>query len=558
MSAGQRSLEAAAWDLPPESGASLTDQPPELMQLQRELALQSWDALHRELPWIRDLARARNRVERAVLADPLVADDDDQMQRQYVVARHADVVARHSAQAARVHDLNNLLGSALVQTERFDLAALRKTPQRSTFEPGVAGVCLVPPVWADFAPEETPGRKRLLDDQKHRALRLTDARDRFQRALRVHGDAEIARQGALVGAQRNHFDRGAARDAEAKAHNDGLDVFAGVLDGGDPAAVAGYFGLVLCGSVYPIDFPQHFRLVYLPELSELVVEVTLPGVEVIPTASELQYVSESDEVAVSPRGAEQVESMYASVVAQVILRTLHELFDADSRGWLETVTLNGMTTPTGTARPDRGVCLVTVRTSRSQFAGVNLARDDPRKNLAELGAVVLYSCQRQEPIRDLSVADPRHIVETDVLADLDNRLDVVDLTDGQFEHLVHELLPMMGLHIKHIRPSQDGVVDCLVFDVRPVLGGDVVVHAARRAQSLDVWTVQRLHRAVTDAGASKGILITTAGIDSASHAYASGKPLELIDGQGILGLIAQHTGIRVRLQQKERRAVSRD
>lgn len=558
VSAGQRSLEAAASDLPVESGASPTDQPPELMRLQRELALQSWDDVHRDLPWIRDLTRARNRVERAVLADPLVADDYDQAQRQYVVARHAEVVARHSAQAARVHDLTNVLGSALVRTERFDLTALRKIPQRSEFEPGVAGVSLVPPLWADFAPDGTPGRKRLLDDQKHRELRLTDARDRFQRALRVHGDAEIARQGALVGAQRIHVDRAAARDAEAKAHNDGLDVFASVLDGGDPAAVAGYFGLVLCGSVYPIEFPQHFRLVYLPELRELVVEVTLPGVEVIPTASELQYVEECDEVAVSPRGAAAVESMYASVVAQVILRTVHELFHSDSRGWLETVTLNGMTAQTGAARHDRRVCLVTVRTSQSQFAGLDLTHDDPRKNLAEIGAVVLYSCQRQEAIRDLSEVDPRHVVEMDVLTDLDHRLDVVDLTAGQFEHLVHELLPKMGLLIKHIRSSEDGVVDCLVFDPRPVLGGDVVVHAARQMQNLDVWTVQRLHRAVTDAGASKGILITTAGIDSASHAYASGKPLELIDGTGILGLIAQHTGIRVRLPQKDRRATSRD
>jgi len=557
VSAGQRSGEAAALDLPPESGANLTDDPPELMQLQRELALQSWDAVHRDLPWIRDLTRARDRVERAVLADPLVADDYDQTQRQYVVARHAEVVARHSAQAARVHDLTNLLGSALVQTEPFDLTALRRIPQRSEFEPGVAGVSLVPPVWADFAPDEMPGRKRLLDDQKHRELRLADATDRFQRALRVHTDAEIARHGALVGAQRNHADRGAARDAEAKAHNDGLDQFASVLDGGDPAAVAGFFGLVLCGSVYPIDFPQHFRLVYLPELSELVVEVTLPGVEVIPTASELQYVEECDEVVVSPRGAEQVESMYASVVAQVILRTLHELFHSDSRGWLETVTLNGMATKIGT-RHDRGVCLVSVRTSQGRFAGLNLTRDDPRENLAELGPVVLYSFQRQEPIRDLSEVDPAHVVETDVLTELDNRLDVVDLSAGQFEHLIHGLLPKMGLQIKHIRSREDGVVDCLVFDPRPVLGGDVVVHAAQQTESLGVWTAQRLHRAVMDAGASKGILITTAGIDSASHSYASGKPLEIIDGTGILTLIAQHTGIRVRLPQKDRRATPRE
>lgn len=360
------------------------------------------------------------------------------------MARRAEAVARHAAQAARVHDLTNLLGSALVRTKRFDLAALVKVPQRSEFEPGEAGLALVPPHWADFAPDETPVRRRLLDDQKHRELRLADAKDRFQRALRVHGDAEIARQSELVGAQRIHFDRGAASDAEAKAHNDGLDVFASVLDGGDPAAVA-----------------------------------------------------------------------------QVILRTLHELFHSDSRGWLQTVTLNGMIRQTGTARHDRGVCLETLRTSQGQF-------------------------------------DPRHVLETDVLADLDHRLDVVDLTAGQFEHLVHELLPKMGLHIKHIRSSEDGVVDCLAFDARPVLGGDVVVHAARHTQSLGVWTVQRFHRAVKDVGASKGILITTAGIDSASHAYASGKPLELIDGTGILGLIAQHTGIRVRLPHKDRRATSRD
>ena len=546
----------------PARDAGLGDQPPALMQLQRELALQSWDTDHRELPWIRDLNRARGRLERAVQVASLDVDDhDEQTQRQYGVARHAEVVARHAAQAARVHDLNNLLESALLRGEPFDLTRLRMDPPRPAFEPGVAGDSLMPPAWADFAPEVGPGRKRLLDDQKYRGIRLADARDRFQRALRAHGDAEMARQGALMGAQQIHNERGAARDAEARVHNEGLNAFASVLDGGDQTAVAGYFGLVMSGSVYPIDFPQHFRLAYLPQLSELVVEVTLPGVQVIPTASELQYVADSDEVVVSARDAAEVESFYASVVAQVVLRNLHELFDADYRGWLESVTLNGMTMQATAGRPDRRVCLVTVRTTRSEFEQLNLTHQDPRTNLAELGAVILYSCQRQKPIRDLAdvvTVDQRHIVETDVLADLDQRLDVVALTAGQFEHLVHKLLTKMGLHVKHIRPTPDGVIDCLAFDARPVLGGDVVVHAARHGHSLDRRTVQKLHRAVQDAGASKGILMTTAGIDSASHAYASGKPLELIDGAGILSLIAQHTGIRVRLPQEDRRATPRD
>lgn len=519
------------------------------MQFQRELALQSWDTGRCELPWVRDLVRARQRVEHAVRTAPLVVADDDEARRLYVDARQAEVVARHAAALARVHDLEDLLGSALARGGRFNLTVLRKVSEPSAFEPGVAGVPLPPPVWADFAPEAPKGWRRLLDGHEHHELRLADARDRFRRALREHRDAEIERSCALVRAQRSHDEQDAVRDAEAKAYNEALDVFAGVLNDGDPAAVTRYFGLVLSGSVYPVDFPQHFRLVYLPQLNELVVEVTLPGVQVIPTVSKLRYVLDSDEVVVRPRDLAQVESLYASVVAQVVLRTLHELFDADSLGWLETVTLNGMITGAGTGRPG---CLVTVRTSRDHFAGLNLTLQDPGTNLAELGAVVLDSRQRQEPIRDLRAVDQRDIAETDVLTDLDHRLDLDDLTARQFEHLVHELLAKMGLHPKHIRPSQDGVVDCIVFDARPILGGDIVVHAARHPPCLNLLAVQDLCRAVRDAGASKGILITTGGIDPSSHAYASGKPMELIDGAGLLDLISQHTGIRARPPRQDR------
>ena len=485
-------------------------------------------------------------------ATRLAAGDEAELLRQYVVARHAEVVVRHTAQAARVHDLENLLGSALGRLDRFDLTALRKVHEPHEIACGASVAPLAPPVWADFAPDAMRGWRALLSDPRRQHLRLNEAQVRYQRARRDNDEAEAARRGAILRAGRRHREECAARDAEARTHNEALDQFAGDLGSGDRLGVARYFGLVLSGSVYPIDFPQHFRIMYLPQLKELVLEVTLPGIEVIPTVSELQHVSESDEVAVRPRGSAQIESLYGSVVAQVILRTLHELFDSDQHDWLDTVTVNGMTTQGAAGRASRRGCLVSVSTSRARFAGLNLRLDDPRSNLAELGGVVLYSCQRQQPICDLRLVDHRYIVETDVLTDVDQRLALEDLTPGQFEHLVHGLLARMGMHIKHTRSSPDGVVDCLIFDDRPVLGGGVVVHAARRDQSLDVWTVQKLQRAVTDAGASRGILLTTAGIDPRSHAYASGKPLELVDGAGILELIARHTGIRARVSRQDR------
>lgn len=109
------------------------------------------------------------------------------------------------------------------------------------------------------------------------------------------------------------------------------------------------FGLVLSGSVYPTDFPRHFRLMYLPAPGEPVLEITLPGVQAIPTVSDLRCVSKFD--------------------------------------------------------------------------------------VAELGAAVLHPRQTQEPIRDLSSVNPR-----------------------------------------------------------PLLGGDVVVHAARRAQSRHAGPDRAAHR----------------------------------------------------------------
>jgi restriction system protein len=45
---------------------------------------------------------------------------------------------------------------------------------------------------------------------------------------------------------------------------------------------------------------------------------------------------------------------------------------------------------------------------------------------------------------------------------------------------------------------------------------------------------------VLDAGATKGILITTSGFGPTSYQFATGKPLQLIDGTALLSLCHLH------------------
>jgi restriction system protein len=48
-------------------------------------------------------------------------------------------------------------------------------------------------------------------------------------------------------------------------------------------------------------------------------------------------------------------------------------------------------------------------------------------------------------------------------------------------------------------------------------------------------------------GANKGILVATSGYGPTAYEFAQGKPLELIDGSGLLHLLAEHADLDARI-----------
>src|SRR5271166_5108334 len=141
------------------------------------------------------------------------------------------------------------------------------------------------------------------------------------------------------------------------------------------------------------------------------------------------------------------------------------------------------------------------------------------------------------------MADPRFVQEEEVLAGLDSRTNLMDLTPSEFEGLITNLFAAMGLDTRQTRPSRDGGVDCVAFDPRPIFGGKVVIQAKRYKNTVGVSAVRDLFGTVQNEGASKGILVTTSGYGKASFEFANGKPLELLDGGNLLHLLGEHAGI---------------
>jgi restriction system protein len=497
----------------------------------------------------REAERAAKAAQRTTVAE------ERERKRLYLEARVAAVAADNADLQAHLDELDGLLATTLSVDDHVELQRLKKVSHHPPFEPGPLATPFPAPHWSQYVPTAPTGLAKLFGGASKYEQQLAVARQSFAQAQAQHAAAEEDRRQRLAATEAAYQRQCQEREAEVAAHNAEVDKFAEAFAAADPAAVVDYFSLVLGNSVYPDDFPHKYRLAYVPESRQLVVEYELPGLEVVPPVREYRYVKSRDEVTTTARPAKEIRDRYTYVVTQVTLRTVHELFEADRTPLIDTIVFNGVVDTvdpaTGTAiRP----CLVTLRTTRDEFTSVNLANVDPIACLQHLNASISKRPEALAPVRpvlEFNMVDKRFVDEVDVLADLDNRPNLLRLTPIEFEGLIQNLFSKMGLDTKQTRPSRDGGVDCVAFDQRPIFGGKVVIQAKRYRHTVDVSAVRDLFGTVQNEGASKGILVTTSGYGQASYEFASGKPLELIDGSNLLYLLAEHTDVQARIDPTE-------
>ncbi|MBF8276675.1 MAG: restriction endonuclease [Candidatus Brocadiaceae bacterium] len=147
--------------------------------------------------------------------------------------------------------------------------------------------------------------------------------------------------------------------------------------------------------------------------------------------------------------------------------------------------------------------------------------------------------QAVKPIIEFNMVDKRFVDQADVLSELDSRPNLMELNPFEFEALVGNLFGKMGLETKLTRTSKDGGVDAVAFDTRPIIGGKVVIQAKRYKNTVGVSAVRDLYGTMQHEGANKGILVTTSGYGPDAYDFSKDKPIELIDGGGLLYLLDQ-------------------
>ncbi len=519
-----------------------------LADLQREAERQRRAQEKEQRRVQREYERAQREAERQA------AREEKERQRLYVEQRELETEGLNEALRRRITELEGLLAATLSVDDHIDLKSLKQRFSPPPFNDRGLSTPEPEPEQLEVKPLGTfaglvPGAKA-----KHETS-VEQAQAEHTEAIEAWEEREAERERALADAEAEHEGVVAEKRQLTESANAEIERFEEKLVAGEPAAIVDYLGMVLERSRYPEDFPRNHKMAFVPESKQIVIEHDLPEFDAIPDAKEHRYVKSRDEITSSARPATQRKALYSSLISQIALRTVHEIFEADRWQHVETIVYNGVVDSIDKRTGQQArVCLISLRTIRDTFEALQLDRVDPQECLKGLGAGVSKKPAELAPIRpvlEFKMVDDRFIDESDVLSELDQRPNLMALTPSEFESLITNLFEKMGLETRQTRPSRDGGVDCVAWDTRPIMGGKVVIQAKRYGGTVGVSAVRDLFGTVHNEGASKGILVTTSGYGKASFDFAEGKPLELLDGHNLLYLLNEHAGIEARIDPPE-------
>ncbi|MEU4877747.1 restriction endonuclease [Streptomyces sp. NPDC021608] len=459
-----------------------------------------------------------------------------QSHREY---RQAEAQRRTEELDAQVASLQGLLDVGC-QAQPFRAASLMRAEDVQPFSPGPLAYPAPMP-----SPEQYQAQGGWTANR--RAQAQAEARARFERDWQAAQAAETQRQQQLAVAQREYEQWAHAQLADVRRHNAAIrEVIDGVRHG-DPDSVVEYFTAALYSSgTWPEEFPRQVSAAYDPAARQLVLDWELPGFDVVPETKSVRYVSSLDQDKETPRPVSQRRALYREVLAQSALLVLHELFASDELGALESVTMNGFVDEHDPTTGRRGhIFLATVMASRSSFRELHLTQVDAVSCLTDgLRGQLSARPDQRAPVRPSR--RPHDVGHRVVAHGSTEEPDLYDMDPIAFENLVAELFQAMGMQAVTTQRSNDGGVDVDATDPTPIRGGKIVVQVKRYRNTVPPTAVRDLYGTVQDAGANKGVLVTTSGFGPGSHTFANGKPLELISGTELVDLLHRH-GLRGRL-----------
>ena len=351
--------------------------------------------------------------------------------------------------------------------------------------------------------------------------------------------------------------------ADQKEKNDNIDFFANAISTGDADSVVQFLRLLMDQMVIPLEFDRDFNAEYLQDNRTIIIDARFPSMENIPRLKSVSYIKSRQEFKESFYTDNQVQKKYDDAIYKLVLIYLKYVFSINTYfDLVDAVVLNGIVNSIDKSTGNNAdVCVLSVREKREDFSKLNLAAIDPKawfRSSKGIAAASIANVTPVQPIQIINKEDHRFIEGYSVIDSVDEGVNLASIDWQDFENLIRELFGQEfssnGGEVKITQASRDGGVDAVAFDPDPIRGGKIVIQAKRYTNVVGVSAVRDLYGTLLNEGAMKGILVTTSHFGNDAYDFANGKPIQLIDGAQLLGLLEKH-GHKARINLKEAKAI---
>ena len=327
----------------------------------------------------------------------------------------------------------------------------------------------------------------------------------------------------------------------------------------DNEGVTQHFDLALRCLSLPSFLPRQWLIRFEPETKTLLVEHRFPETTRLEVT---KIVEQSRGSVVKPASQTARKSLVSKIQPALCLQLARAMADADTFGLIEAIAVNGWIDffDRATGHPKRAYC-VSLIAKKQALLDLNLETLDfvtAFNALRGTSAGETYETAPVMPSLHMQTDDPRFVESRDTIEKMAKGENLAAMDWEDFEHLVRELFDRefaaIGAEVKITRVSRDQGVDAIIFDPDPLRGGKIVIQAKRYTIPVDVSAVRDLYGTVLNEGANTGILVTTSHYGSEAYEFAQKKPLKLINGAQLLGLLDKN-GYKFRIDLAKARAI---
>lgn len=335
---------------------------------------------------------------------------------------------------------------------------------------------------------------------------------------------------------------------EQENKNKKIEEYRNIYAKGDTQQIENYFEYVIENIHMPSEVVKDYEIQYLKENKTLIISYYLPNADTVPRTIQHKYVSTRNEIDVITFTDKKFEKFYNDIIYMCCLKTMNDVLCSDDNNSIDNIVYNGwikyIDKSTG---KNAESCIITIETSKEKFLDINIENVDYKeciKGLKGIFAPSILSLTPVVPYMKINREDSRFIENKDAANINLDGFNLATMPWEDFEYFVRELFDKMfnvnGGEVKVTQASHDGGVDAIAFDDDPIRGGKFVIQAKRYNNVVPVSAVRDLYGTMIHEGATKGILVTTSFYGKEAYDFAQDKPITLIDGQALLGLLNKY------------------